>query len=239
MSSYAFDNAWRQARERLALLEACLDPATTRRMMTLGVGEGWTCLDVEAGGGAIAQWLCTRVGASGRVLATDIDTRFLEALAAPNLEIRRHNVVTDPLPADGFDFVHTRMVLMHLPEREQVLGRLIAALKPGGWLLLEEQDLFPISAIASGVYADIWAAFHRAARAFGAQGDWARDLPLLLTTQGLTEVGADGDVPYFMGVSPMAEFWRLTWEQLRQGIVRAGAGEQDVDQALRLLADPQ
>jgi hypothetical protein len=131
------------------------------------------------------------------------------------------------------------MVLMHLPEREQLLGRLITALKPGGWLLLEEQDLFPISAVASGVYADLWAAFHRAARTFGARGDWARDLPVLLTAQGLAEVGAEGDVPFFAGGSPMAEFWRLTWEQLRQGIVRAGVAEQDVDQALRLLADPQ
>ena len=52
-------------------------------------------------------------------------------------------------------------------------------------------------------------------------------------------MGAAGDVPFFAGASPMAEFRRLTWEQLRQGIVRAGAGERDVNQALRLLADPQ
>lgn len=56
MTTYAFDNAWRQARERLALLEACLDPATARRMAALGVGEGWTCLDVGAGGGLSGWW---------------------------------------------------------------------------------------------------------------------------------------------------------------------------------------
>jgi 2-polyprenyl-3-methyl-5-hydroxy-6-metoxy-1,4-benzoquinol methylase len=95
MSTYAFDNAWQQARERLALLEACLDPATVRRLTALGVGEGWTCLDVGAGGGSIAQWLCTQVGASGHVLATDVDPRFLAALGEPNLQIRCHNVVTD------------------------------------------------------------------------------------------------------------------------------------------------
>src|SRR5947208_2913236 len=102
MTTYAFDNAWRQARERLALLETCLDPATTRHMTALGVGAGWTCLDVGAGGGSIAQWLCSRVGAGGQVVATDVDTRFLDALTAPNLEVRRHNVVTDPLPPATF-----------------------------------------------------------------------------------------------------------------------------------------
>src|SRR5712692_22050 len=80
--------------------------------------------------GAIAQWLCRQAGAGGHVLATDIDTRFLEALTEPNLELRRHNVITDPLPADTFDLVHTRMVLMHIPEREQLVGRLNPALKP-------------------------------------------------------------------------------------------------------------
>jgi len=238
-TTYAFDNAWRQARERLALLETCPDPATTRRMTALGVGDGWTCLDVGAGGGSVAAWLCGRVGASGKVVATDIDTRFLDALAEPNLEVRRHDVVTDPLPTATFDLVHTRMVLMHQPEREQLLARLVDALKPGGWLLVEEQDLFPISAVASGLYADTWAAFHRAARSHGARGDWARELPSLLARQGLDQVGAEGDVPFFAGGSPMAEFWRLTWEQLRVGIVKAGADEQDVERALCLLADPE
>jgi hypothetical protein len=40
---YAFDNAWRRARERLALLESVGDPGTTRRLEALGVGEGWSC----------------------------------------------------------------------------------------------------------------------------------------------------------------------------------------------------
>jgi len=29
---------------------------------------------------------------------TDLDTRFLEALDYANLEVRRHNIVTDALP---------------------------------------------------------------------------------------------------------------------------------------------
>ncbi len=34
----------------------------------------------------------------------------------------------------------TRAVLEHLPAREQVLTQLVAALRPGGWLLVEDTD---------------------------------------------------------------------------------------------------
>jgi SAM-dependent methyltransferase len=74
---------------------------------------------------------------------TDIDTRFLETLRLPNLEACRHNMVADvadPLPAKDFDLVHARLVLCHLPEREQVLQRIMAALKPGGWIVIEDAD---------------------------------------------------------------------------------------------------
>src|SRR5262249_1166709 len=132
---YAFDNAWQHARERLRLLEAAYDPGTSRYLEALGVGEGWSCLEVGGGGGSTVAWLWERVGATGRVLATDTDTRFLEALAYPNVTVRRHDVVTEPLPEAAFDLIHVRAVLVHLVARQQAIQRLVPALKPGGWLL--------------------------------------------------------------------------------------------------------
>ncbi|MGD9891828.1 MAG: trans-aconitate 2-methyltransferase [Dehalococcoidia bacterium] len=109
-----------------------------RHLDALGVGEGWRCWDAAAGGGSNAAWLCRRVGSPGTVLATDLDTRFLEAIDAPNLEVRRHDIVTDPLPDECFDRIHTRLLLTHLPGRESVIHRQAGALAPGGWLVLEE-----------------------------------------------------------------------------------------------------
>src|SRR5215475_6958128 len=119
MSSYAFDNSWYRARQRLALLEQCLDAGTCRRISALGLADGWQCLEVGAGAGSVARWLCSQVGAAGRVVAIDIDTSFLDTLDEPNLEVRRHNLVSDTLPPDSFDLIHARMVLMHLPSREE------------------------------------------------------------------------------------------------------------------------
>ncbi len=108
MTSYTFDNAWQQARQRLTGLEAWLDPGTIRHLEMLQVGAGWRCLEVGAGGGSIASWLGARVGASGHVVATDIDPRFIDVLDAPNVEVRRHDIVTDDLETGAFDLVHAR-----------------------------------------------------------------------------------------------------------------------------------
>lgn len=89
---YTLDNAWSQARERLVTLEALADPGSIRHLEALGVGEGWRCLEVGAGAGSIADWLCRRVGPSGFVLATDLDPSFLEDRQQPNLEVRQHNM---------------------------------------------------------------------------------------------------------------------------------------------------
>src|SRR5688572_17390903 len=106
VGSYLWDNASGQARHRLELLEATYDPVTIRHLDGLEVGSGWRCLEVGAGAGSITRWLCERVGADGQVVATDIDTRFLEAIDAENLAVLRRDLVADPLPEGGFDLIH-------------------------------------------------------------------------------------------------------------------------------------
>jgi 2-polyprenyl-3-methyl-5-hydroxy-6-metoxy-1,4-benzoquinol methylase len=117
--------------------------------------------------------------ASAHVLAADLDTRLLSDVTEPNIEVRQMDLASDKLPAGEFDFVHTRLVLMHIPSREQVLAQLCAALRPGGLVMIEEQDGFSVLAAATGAYREAWLAFIRACRAAGTDPDWTRDLPLL------------------------------------------------------------
>jgi 2-polyprenyl-3-methyl-5-hydroxy-6-metoxy-1,4-benzoquinol methylase len=58
----------------------------------------------------------------------------------------------------SFDLVHTRWVLHHLPHPERVISRLQAALRPGGWILIEEGDFFPVRASTSQLYIDFMVA---------------------------------------------------------------------------------
>jgi ubiquinone/menaquinone biosynthesis C-methylase UbiE len=85
--TYALENAWEQAGRRLALLEQHLDPMTQRRLLALGVSEGWQCLEVGGGRGSIARWLCRQVSTKGQVTATDIDIRFLQEIREDNCRV--------------------------------------------------------------------------------------------------------------------------------------------------------
>jgi 2-polyprenyl-3-methyl-5-hydroxy-6-metoxy-1,4-benzoquinol methylase len=144
-STYLLDNAAHEARGRFHALSALFDPGTIRHLEDRSIRPGWQCLEVGGGAGSIAAWLATRVAPTGHVLVTDIDPRFLEPSDTPNVEVRQHNTVTDPLPDAAFDLIHVRAVLLHLPAREQVLTRLVSALKPGGWLV--DEDLDAVSAL--------------------------------------------------------------------------------------------
>jgi SAM-dependent methyltransferase len=212
-TAYAFPNDWQLARRRLELLEACYDGATFRRAEALGVARGWQCLDAGAGGGSFARWLAARVGPSGAVVAADIDVRLLEDI--DGVDVRRMDLTTEELPQGAFDFVHSRLLLIHLPSREQVLRRLVAALRPGGLLMVEEDDVHPVLATASGDYREAWRAFLDVTRAAGVDAEWARELPQRLDRLGLADVDAEIDSPVFRGGSDAAEFWSLTWLQVR------------------------
>lgn len=237
MPGYALDNSWDRAKRRLALLEQLLDPMTQRRLTTLGVGEGSRCLEIGAGGGSVANWLCRQVGPAGRVVATDINIALLDGLSHPNLDARKHDITVDPLPEAEFDFVHTRWLLHHLPEPDRVIRRMIEALKPGGWLLLEEVDFFPVHTSSSSVYREFMVALtDTVVKASGRTCFWARALPETVAATGLVRVGGEGDFSVIQGGSPVAEFFTLTADQMRERILSSGAlTEEQLDEALLLL----
>jgi hypothetical protein len=81
--------------ERLKLLEQLFDPGSRERR---GLAQpGWRCLEVGAGRASMAAWLAGRVGSSGQVVAIDIDVGYLVRLDVPNLVVRQHDILNDPL----------------------------------------------------------------------------------------------------------------------------------------------
>ncbi len=140
-NKYMLDQSWQREKERLEALAVVSDPITIGHLLSLGVSAGWCCAEVGAGSGSIARWLAERVGDTGRVVTTDIDTRFLDGLDQSSIvEVRRHDIVAEPLEAGRYDLIHTRYLLMHLPERARAIEYLVEALRPGGWLLVEDGD---------------------------------------------------------------------------------------------------
>jgi SAM-dependent methyltransferase len=234
VQGYVLPNAWELAERRLALLEQCHDEGSFRRAAALGIGPGWDCLDAGAGRGSFARWLAARARS---VLAVDIDARLLAGVAAPNLEVRELDVAAEELPREAFDLVHTRLLLIHVPQRDAVLRKLVAALRPGGVLLVEEDDVYPIRATEDGPYREAWEAFLAMTAAAGLADEWARGLPEQLDALGLAGVEAELDGQLFRGGSAPAEFWSLTWLQARDRIAALGIAPEVVDRGREALAD--
>lgn len=241
---YVFDNAHGETRARFPALSDLYDDETIRCLQTIGVASGWQCLEVAAGGGSIAQWLANQVGTSGRVLATDLDTRFLESLAGPTLEVRRHDIVRDPLPAPAFDLVHARLILVHLPERELALAKMVGALKPGGWLVCEEFDSLSLPADPTLHPAECalkaQAAMQRVMASRGANTRYGRDLAARMRNHGLVDIRAHGHMAMWQGGSAGARLFRANFEQLREELLRIGLlTRAELDDDLARLDDPR
>lgn len=240
---YVFDNAWERGRARLATVEELLDPGSIRHLAALGVAPGWRCLEIGAGGGSIAQWLCERAGPSGSVTATDLDTRYLAVLEAPNLEVRRHDVVADTLEADAFDLVHARLVLEHLPAREAVIHKLVRALKPGGALLIEALDYVsgvPVSTLGADEHERSQGVRLTEFGKAGLDAAYGRRLPAALRAAGLADVGNEGRVWVMEGGSPGARWFKLSMEQVRERLTGDGKlAAAEIDRMLEFFDDPQ
>jgi SAM-dependent methyltransferase len=235
---YTWDNAMDEGRRRLALLEQSLDPGTFRRFETIGIREGWRCLDVGAGGGTTCEWLARRVGATGRVCAVDVDARFLRRLNHPQVEVREEDILCTDLPDAWFDLVHTRWTLMHIPARDRVLLKLIELLKPGGTLFLEEADCNPVETLDRTGWRDVSRRVFPIIAVRGSKVDWARDLPYTLVQLGLRQLRAEAEHPYFFGGSDLAEFWKISWKRVRDGVAAAGGDVAEWDRELAELDDP-
>jgi SAM-dependent methyltransferase len=214
VAGYPEDAEW----ERLGLLETMDDGSTTRALAALGVASGWQCLDVGAGRGSIARWLAEHVGPSGHVVAADLNPRLLRrAHLPPNVEVREHNILTHDLEAARYDLVHCRSLLMHLPQPAVALERIAAAVRPGGWLCIEEPDFSAFGA-ADAQYpgaALFNRTFHACLDALRAAGTmdstFGRRVLALVEGLGFVSVGATGEVVLGKGGNhPLGRFWSLS-----------------------------
>ena len=245
-STYILDNALEHAEQRLAAGAEWLDPWTISQLERVGAASGWRCLEVGAGGGSIAEWLSERVGQNGRVLATDIDPRFVNRMQRPNVDAQKHDITSDDLPAGAFDLVHARLLLSHLADPDAALARLVGALKPGGWLLVEDFDHLTCGQVdpaeppeRTRVYEALWSADLRFMAEHGVKLDLGRRLFRMCRAAGLTNITADGYASVVCGGSAYGRFLYLGWLPFRDGYAGMGVSEADMDQFLALLRDPE
>jgi SAM-dependent methyltransferase len=163
------------------------------------LGEGWTCVDVGAGGGEVSIALAEVVGATGRIFAVDNDPASRDEVAAQAAKFAQVFAVTQageelslPMPVD---LAFCRFLLLHVIDPARVLKKMAAALKDGGSLVVQE----PITSAGriNGEPFSYPDARHPDIGAF---------LPALVREAGLEVIDAWAEAPAGSGKGPVATY---------------------------------
>lgn len=241
---YGFDNDTPDAAIQVHHLAAIMDPDSVAALDTLGIRPGWRCLDVGPGAGSITHWLADQVGETGHVTALDIKPQHVPG---GDITIVTDDIRTAPLEPDHYDLVHARLVLTHLPTREAVLDRLVAATRPGGWVVLGEWDFTHPDDLAlylpSLEAAEAFVTYQRALTTLisskGAEASWARRVPLAMRTAGLVDVQATVGHRLWYGTEPGCLLHQSNSHQLQQALLDAGMTLDQLVAVREAMVDPE
>ncbi|MET0578341.1 MAG: class I SAM-dependent methyltransferase [Ilumatobacteraceae bacterium] len=242
-SEYLLTNARSETVARFDALEEAFDALTVQHLARAGVGPGWRCLELGAGGGSIAHWLAEQVGPDGRVVALDLDVSRVRPSSLDQLEVRRHDLVTDDLPPGPWDLIHERLVLQHVPARIEVLDRIVAALAPGGWVVLEDFDTGEVRTTDRDgpdheLIARVAVAFNGLLAARGGASSFAANARRELMDRGLVDTGSSGHVSIASGGTGFARAVAANTVQVREQLEASGFTSDELDHFLAVLDDP-
>ncbi len=246
MPSYLFDSAATQAADRFSALESCYDAASRRELELTGLTSGWRCLEIGGGSGSLGAWLGERVGPRGEVTVTELEPRWAVSRARPeHVCLLRHDIARDPLPGEDYDLIHARLVLLHLPERLEVLPRLAASLRPGGWLVLEEFDCSwtPVLACEDEAAAELFGRVHTVLMGLlekaGADPLWGRRVLGAMAAAGLADLTATTFAEAWRGGSTGIALHRHNTDQVAGQLAAAGVSPEELQAFRTLLQNPR
>jgi SAM-dependent methyltransferase len=168
-------------------------------LVRLGLGAGWRCVDVGAGGGDVSVALAEMVGREGRVYAVDSDPQARDevarAAAAHAQVIALTQAGEDLSLPEEVDLAFCRFLLLHVLEPVDVVEKMGAAVRTGGWVVAQE----PIT--SGGRIAGAALSMPDAPHP-----DVGAILPALVRDAGLEVVDAWAEAPAGVGPGPVAEY---------------------------------
>lgn len=118
--------------------------------------QGSVVADVGAGDGQMTRAAAKIVGATGRVYATELDSKklaHLQELAAQekNITALEAGVAQTNLPPACCDSIMMRLVYHHLTKPAEIDASLLQSLKPGGFLAVIDEEPQPGTKPPAGV----------------------------------------------------------------------------------------
>jgi ubiquinone/menaquinone biosynthesis C-methylase UbiE len=187
--------------------------ATEALLRAAGIGGPMRVLDLGTGLGHVAFQVAGLLDPDGSVVGVDQAERLLEiaesrraAAGAENVGFLQADARTFTA-SDPFDAIVARLLLFHLPDREEVLRRQLDSLRPGGTMVLVEFDIGAMRAepevpLVEAVRVWIEAAF----RSAGADPRIGAQAAQLLRRARFADVSTFGIQSYFAPSDPIGPF---------------------------------
>jgi SAM-dependent methyltransferase len=225
--------------KRLALMSKLLDPMHRRYLQSLDVVKsGARTLEVGCGNASISAWLARQVAPDGRAVAVYLDLS-LATVRAPNLELRKADILAGPVEPANFDVVTARAVLYHIADAEKAIASLVASLRPGGTIQVIEPDFLPVMIAEPPEVHAFWSGWLAWSRDRGIDYQIGRNLAPRLAALGLEQMGGAAETAIYNGTSLWADYWTQTVKELREDLVGSGnLNNALIDTFLVYCADP-
>jgi SAM-dependent methyltransferase len=170
-------------------------------LQRLGLGAGWRCVDVGAGGGDVSVALAEMVGRDGRVYAVDSDPATRDEVARAAAAAAHAQVIAltqageDLSLPEEVDLAFCRFLLLHVVDPAVVVRKMAGSVRPGGWVVAQEPitsagriDGSPLS-MPDAPHPDIGAL-----------------LPALVRDASLEVVDAWAEAPAGVGPGPVSDY---------------------------------
>ena len=180
-----------------------LRPYSAELLDRVGLGPGRSAIDLGCGPSGIIQLLCDRVSPGGRVVGVDADPvhvsmarQFADERGLSNVEIVAADARLTGLPSASFDLVHSRTLLVTIPEPARVVSEMVRLARPGGAVASLEPDTeHTVCYPAHPAFERICELFHAAFRRNGADPFIGRRLTELYRQAGLEDIGVEVRAP--------------------------------------------
>jgi SAM-dependent methyltransferase len=190
-------------------------------------------LEVGSGLGILAGEAARRIPA-GRVTGVEYSEQQLAAArgAAPNLRLMQGDAHSLPFENDKFDVVYCRYLLEHLADPPKALAEMRRVLKPGGRLLVQENDIFMCRFDPDcPTFYMVWERFVELQARLGGDGLIGRRLFGLLKRAGFKDIELSLQPEIHWAGKPTFEGWVINIigniEGAKQALVESGLATGD------------
>jgi SAM-dependent methyltransferase len=233
-------------RERLRRQSGELRDHSLLLLNQTGLTQGQRAIDVGCGPSGILDLLADRVGPTGHVVGLDFEAatvalarQFVAERGLTNVEVIEGDAHRTGFPSDSYDLVHTRTLLINIPDPAEVVTEMVRLARPGGWVAALEPDggasvCYP----AHPAWDRLTDIFRRAQEVDGADSFIGRRLPELFRQAGLVAIDTEAKADiYPVGHSRRTLRADLV-RSMRPKIVAAGiATEQELDEIDQAIRD--